>query len=228
MMRPVSPPFPSLKQGPYLAHAGVAPLCAAAAEAITYWAQRSSERCQESGWVWQQSHDCRLAAAALIGAQAEDISLVGPTTYGIAQVANGLPWQVGDDILYYGDDYPANVYPWTNLRRRGLSVRALDPDRPGAITWELIEAALKPETRLVALASCHYLSGYRIDIDAIGRGLHQRGILFSLDGIQTLGAFPTSVEHVDFLSADGHKWLMAPGGAGFFYASPQHRDRLEP
>ena len=220
--------FPCLAKGPYVAHAGVAPLCTAAAQAVTQWTERSAERCQETGWVWQQLNVCREQAAQLIGAQASDISLIGPTTYGIAQVANGWPWQSGDDILYYAEDYPANVYPWDHLRQRGLSVRSLKPERPGVITWDLIEAALRPETRLVALASCHYLSGYRIDIDTIGRELQQRDIRFSLDAIQTLGAFPTKVDYVDFLSADGHKWLMAPGGAGFFYTAPDYREQLEP
>jgi selenocysteine lyase/cysteine desulfurase len=83
-------------------------------------------------------------------------------------------------------------------------------------------------TRLVALASCHFVSGQRLDHPAIGRFLHDRGILFCLDAIQTLGAFPTSVEHVDFLAADAHKWLLGPCGAGVFYVKHDLQAKLNP
>jgi selenocysteine lyase/cysteine desulfurase len=83
-------------------------------------------------------------------------------------------------------------------------------------------------TRLVALASCHFISGYRIEFGAIGKFLRERDILFCLDAIQTLGAFPTTVEHVDFLAADAHKWLLGPCGAGVLYVRREVQDRLTP
>ena len=83
-------------------------------------------------------------------------------------------------------------------------------------------------TRLVALASCHFISGFRIEIEAIGKYLRERGILFCLDAIQTLGAFPTVVEYVDFLAADAHKWLLGPCGAGVLYVRHEVQDRLTP
>ncbi|HWB58101.1 MAG TPA: aminotransferase class V-fold PLP-dependent enzyme, partial [Chthoniobacteraceae bacterium] len=79
-----------------------------------------------------------------------------------------------------------------------------------------------------ALASCSFFTGYRIDVDAIGRLLHARGVLFSLDAIQTLGAFPTTVEHVDFLSADAHKWMLGPLSIGIVYVKKQHFDLVRP
>jgi len=80
----------------------------------------------------------------------------------------------------------------------------------------------------VALASCHFISGHRLDHEGIGKYLHGRGILFCLDAIQTLGAFPTTVGHVDFLAADAHKWLLGPCGAGVFYVRRELQDRLNP
>jgi cysteine desulfurase / selenocysteine lyase len=81
---------------------------------------------------------------------------------------------------------------------------------------------------LVALASCHFISGYRIDFQAIGKQLHERNILFCLDAIQTLGAFPTTVEHVDLLAADAHKWLLGPCGAGVLYVRKSVQERINP
>jgi len=83
-------------------------------------------------------------------------------------------------------------------------------------------------TRLVALASCHFISGHRIDFQAIGKFLRERGIWFCLDAIQTLGAFPTTVEHVDFLAADAHKWLLGPCGAGLLYVRRGLQEKLNP
>ncbi len=170
----------------------------------------------------------RGLSAEFIGATADEIALLGPTSLGLSLIANGMPWQAGDEVLCYEGDYPANVYPWIELRRRGVVVRFLEPAEPGAITPELVAASLGPRTRLVALASCHYLTGYRLEIDAIGRLLHARGILFSLDAIQTLGAFPLSVAHVDFLSADAHKWMLGPMAIGIVYVKKCHFDLLRP
>ena len=131
-------------------------------------------------------------------------------------------------MICYADDYPANVYPWLELERRGVKCVQLRPDVPGEITPELVESALTERTRMVALASCHFLSGYRIDHNAIGAVLREMGIYFCLDAIQTVGAFPTLVEHVDFLSADSHKWMLGPMTAGIVYVREELHDFLRP
>ena len=172
--------------------------------------------------------EVRRTCAKFIGAGPEEIALLGPTSLGLSLFANGLPWQAGDEVVCYMDDYPANVYPWLELRRRGVVVKLLQPERPGEITPDIVADALTPRTKLVALASCHFFSGYRIDVDAIGRLLHGRGVLFSLDAIQTLGAFPLSVEHVDFLSADAHKWMLGPVAIGIVYVKKRHFDLCRP
>jgi len=106
--------------------------------------------------------------------------------------------------------------------------RTVVPARAAELGKQIVAAALTPKTRLVALASCHFFSGYRIDVDAIGRMLHARGVLFSVDAIQTLGAFPLSVEHVDFLSADAHKWMLGPVAIGIVYVKRKHFDLCRP
>ncbi len=220
--------FPVCRNRIFLAHAGVTALPRRVADAVVDYTRAASEDHQEFGDVLRRIHAAREDCAELIGAGPDEIALLGPTSLGLSLFARGLAWQAGDELLCYGDDYPANVYPWIDLRRQGVVVNLLRPEAPGAITPELVEAALTPRTRLVALASCHFLSGYRIDVDAIGRLLRSRGVLFSLDAIQTLGAFPTRVEHVDFLSADSHKWLLGPLTAGIVFVRREHFDRLHP
>ena len=222
--------FPVCRDKIFLAHAAVAPLPRSVADAICDYTRGSSENHQEFGDVLRDVKHARHTCAQLIGAHADEIALLGPTSLGLSLFANGLDWQPGDEVLCYHGDYPANVYPWLDLRRRGVTVRYLQPAAPGEITPELVERALSPRTKLVALASAHFFTGYRIDVEAIGALLHSRGILFSLDAIQTLGAFPLDVEkaHVDFLSADAHKWMLGPLAIGIVYVRRAHFERLRP
>ncbi len=220
--------FPLAKDSIFLAHAGVTILPRRVTRVMQEYLEESCLRMQEFPEAWRAVNETRVVAAKMIGAEASEISLLGPTSLGLSLVANGLDWQPGDEVVCYQDDYPANVYPWTDQARRGVTVRLLKPETPGEITLELVEAALTPKTKLVALASCHFLTGYRIDIDAIGQMLHARGILFCLDAIQTLGAFETKVDHVDFLSADSHKWMLGPMAAGVVYVRESVQERLRP
>lgn len=214
--------FPVTKKQIFLGHAGVTALPRCVADAMTAHITASCENHQEFGTVLRDFEETRAVCAAAIGADRGEIALLGPTSLGLSLFANGLSWQPGDELLCYEDDYPSNVYPWTALADQGVTIRFIRPDQPGQITPELVAASLTPKTRLVALASCHYLTGWRIDVDAIGRLLHEKEILFSVDAIQTIGAFPTPVQHVDFLSADAHKWMLGPMAIGIVYVAKKN------
>ncbi len=220
--------FPVCRTKFFFAHAAVTALPACAADAICAYTRQSAEMPQEFAGMARDIRDARRACAEFIGAQSDEIALLGPTSLGLSLFANGLTWAPGDEVVCYAGDYPANVYPWMDLRRRGVVVRMLEPQQAGEITPALVEAALTPRTKLVALASCHFFTGQRIDVDAIGSMLRSRGVLFSLDAIQTLGAFPLSVEHVDFLSADAHKWMLGPMAIGIVYVKKEHFERCRP
>jgi selenocysteine lyase/cysteine desulfurase len=220
--------FPVVESGIFLAHAGVTILPRRAADAMSAHAQASCRHHQEFGDVLRDVARTRAVCANLIGADASEVALLGPTSLGLSLFANGLNWTPGDELLYYGDDYPSNVYPWMALQERGVVIRRLQPAVAGGITPELVEAAITPRTRLVALASCHFLSGRRIDVDAIGRMLQSRGVLFSLDAIQTIGAAPISVKYVDFLSADAHKWMLGPLAIGIVYVAKRNFEICRP
>ncbi len=220
--------FPVTKSNIYMAHAAVCPLPTPVADAISRFASEGSRGNQETPLVDQQDKDARSRAAQLIGAAPDEIALLGPTSLGLSLVANGLDWRAGDEVVFYKDDYPANVYAWLALERFGVRCVRIQTEHPGVIRWPDIERVLTKQTRLVALASCNFLSGFRIDIAEIGRRLHERGILFCLDGIQTIGAFDTPVEYVDFMSADSHKWMLGPAAAGIVYVAKRHHDTLRP
>ena len=172
--------------------------------------------------------EARKLGAQLLNCQPDEIALVGPTSLGLSFVAAGLNFRRGDNILIYHDDYPSNVYPWMALAEKGVEVRLLNTRGLGVIRPIDVMGQVDENTRLVALASCHFISGFRLELDAIGKFLRERGILFCLDAIQTLGAFPTTVEHVDFLAADAHKWLLGPCGAGLLYVRRELQEKLNP
>ena len=220
--------FPVVRKKIFLAHAGVTALPSVVAGAMKSYITASCEEQQEFSDVLRELSHTRRDAASLLGVATEEIALLGPTALGLSLFANGLNWKAGDEVVIYGDDYPANVYPWLNLQRLGVVIKYLEPESLGKITPEVVEAALTPATRLVALASCHFQTGWRIDIPAIGALLRSKGILFSLDAIQTLGAFPTPASEVDFLSADAHKWLLGPLAAGIVYVSKERFSECRP
>jgi cysteine desulfurase / selenocysteine lyase len=220
--------FPVAKKQIFVAHAGVTPLPKCAADAMIAHVQASCENHQEFGVVLRDIDQTRGVAADLIGADKSEIALLGPTSLGLSLFANGLSWRPGDEIVIYQDDYPSNVYPWMALVSQGVTIRRISPEKPGLITPKLIERELSTQTRLVALASCHYLSGWRIDVDAIGALLRERGVLFSVDAIQTLGAFPLNVKFVDFLSADAHKWMLGPMAIGIVFVAKKNFEICRP
>jgi selenocysteine lyase/cysteine desulfurase len=104
----------------------------------------------------------------------------------------------------------------------------LETPRIGEITPETVERVLTDRTKLVALSTANNCSGYRIDLEAIGALCTERGVLFSVDAIQTLGAFPVPLANVDFASAGAQKWLLGPSGAGIMFVKKSRRDLLRP
>jgi selenocysteine lyase/cysteine desulfurase len=219
--------FPVTRERIFLAHAGVAPLPGPTAETLKFEADRASFA-QESPDFMAEIDGIRRVAARLINASNDEVALLGPTSLGLNLVANGIAWQPGDEVVFYPDDYPANVYPWQALTAKGVRLVPLQPERLGELTPDLVLGALTPKTRLVALASCHFLSGFRLDYETIGEELSRRGVLFCLDAIQSLGATSIDVRHIDFLAADSHKWMLGPLGAGIFYVKRRHFETLRP
>ena len=219
--------FPVTKNKIFLGHAGVCALPRRVAQAMTDCANEATLGDQEA-FVIRRLDDARQAGAKLLNCQPDEVSLVGPTSLALSFVAAGLNFRKGDNILIYHDDYPSNVYPWMALADKGVKVRLLNTRNLGAIRKVDVMGQVDEDTKLVALASNHFISGHRIEHDAIGKFLRERGVLFCLDAIQTLGAFPTTVEHVDFLAADAHKWLLGPCGAGVLYVKKDLQEKLNP
>lgn len=220
--------FPACRNRAFLAHAAVCPLPRRVAEAVTGYAFQATLDDQELPARTQLYQDVRDRTAQLIGAQPDEIAIVGPTSLALSYVAAGFPLRKGDNIVIYFDDYPSNVYPWMALAQRGVEVRLLPTRELGQIRTADVLGQVDENTRLVALASCHFISGWRLDLPALGAALRKRRVALCIDGIQTVGAFPTAAEHADVIAADAHKWLLGPCGAGFLYVRKSWHETLRP
>ncbi|MDP9053451.1 MAG: aminotransferase class V-fold PLP-dependent enzyme [Acidobacteriota bacterium] len=218
--------FPVTKNLLYLNHAAVAPLCRPAAEAMQRLAQDALDFGSEHYAGWMETYQgLRDSTARLIHADPSEIAIVKNTSEGIATVAMGLAWKPGDIVVAFQEEFPANFYPWKRLEASGIEVRWL------SVTDELdrIDAACTG-ARMLAVSYVQYLSGHRVNLEAIGEICSRRGCLFLVDAIQGMGAFPIDVRaaKIDALAADGHKWLLGPEGCGVLYVRREVQDRIEP
>jgi len=223
--------MPIARKWAYFDHAAVAPLPEPTRIAIAAWLEQAVS---EGDTVWPAWHrrveEARLLAARLIGAEADEVALVHSTSEGIGLVAEGFPWQQGDNLVTLDNEFPSNQYPWLNLASRGVETRRVPCDERGRVDLNRIEAACDARTRLISVSWVGYASGWRCDLDALAELAHRRGALLFVDAIQGLGVFPLDIKQtpIDFLAADGHKWMLGPEGAGLFYLRREHLDRLRP
>jgi selenocysteine lyase/cysteine desulfurase len=222
--------MPCAEKWAYFDHAAVAPISKPAQAVFVSWAHDLAENGCANWPQWaEQLEHVRRRGAELISASPDEIALVRNTTEGVNLVAEGFPWQAGDNVVVPADEFPTNLYPWMNLASRGVELRRV-PVEQGRVDLEKIAAACDARTRIVAVSWVGYASGWRNDVDALVELVHDRGALLFLDAIQGLGVFPLDVRRtpVDFLAADGHKWLLGPEGAGLFYLRREHLDLLRP
>lgn len=218
--------FPVTKSLIYLNHAAVAPLARPAAEAMQKFAQDALDYGALHYQDWLDTYvGLRRSAARLVNSTAAEIALMKNTSEGIATVAMGLDWRQGDTIVAFTEEFPANQYPWRRLESKGVAIRWLSATDP----LEKIDEAARG-ARLLAISFIQYLTGYRANLKAIGEICKRRGVIFFVDAIQGLGAFPVDVQacHIDALAADGHKWLLGPEGCAILYISRELQDRVEP
>lgn len=158
----------------------------------------------------------------------DDIALVKNTSEALSFVAYGLPWQPGDQVLTLAEEFPSNRVVWQSLQARGVETQLVSLQQHSDTPEEAVIAAMTPRTRLLSVSSVQYASGYRLNLEKLGAACRQRGILFCVDAIQSLGVVPMDVQaiHADFVMADGHKWMLGPEGVAVFYSRTEAREQL--
>ena len=173
----------------------------------------------------------RERCARLIGARPSEIALMVNTSYGLNLAARALPFEPGDVVLTSDREYPSNIYPWLEMEvARGITLRRIPCDGVVPDEEAILAALDEPRVRGVVLSWVSFATGYRIDVERIGRACRERGIWFVLDAIQGVGAIPIDVRaaNVDILSCGGQKWLLSPWGSGFVWLRPDLVETLRP
>ena len=229
-LRQMREQFPVTRRYAYLNHASVAALPLPVTQAMTrYLTERG-----ESGGVTLANWDSdiervRQACARFVGAHRDEIAFTGSISHGLNIVACGIDWKEGDNLICAETEFTANIYPWTNLKRRGVEVR-FAPARQNRILVEDVAALMDGRTRLVAISFVEFQSGYRNDLAALAALCHEEGAYLCVDGIQGLGALQFNVAQtpVDFLAAHAAKWMLGPIGAGFLYVRRELLQVLDP
>ena len=223
--------FPVAGSHHYLNHAAVAPTSTRVRDAVQAWMADLVHygMAHIADWV-RAEHATRALAAKLVGAAPEEIAFVRSTSHGLGAFAEGLDWRPGDEVAVCTElEFPANVYPWMHLADRGVSVRSIAAVA-GGVAPEAVARALGPRTRVVSVSSVQFGTGVATDLEALGALCRERGVLFCVDGIQSVGAFPLDVRRarIDFLSADSHKWQLGLPGIGIAYVRREIVARLRP
>jgi len=222
--------FPILGEVTYLDHSATGPLSLpvrqAAAEALAMQGEGSIGVPRLAAAV----DTLKDKIARLIGASRHEIALVRNTAEGLSTVAGGLPWRAGDRVVTDNIEFPANVYPWLNLKSRYGVETHLVPARDGRVLADDLMAACDDHTRAVAVSFVQFSNGYRVDLDRLGAFCRARGIYLCVDAIQGLGAVPLDVARtpVDFVACGGHRWLLGPLGLGFLYVHREVQDGVWP
>ncbi len=222
--------FPLTDELIYLNHAAVAPWPKRTTAAVVKFAEQNCRYGSHFYPDWlKKQQEIRRQFQELINAPSfDDIALVKNTSEALSFVAYGLPWHAGDNIVSSNEEFPSNRLPWQSLAGQGVEFRQADlasADTQEDALFELVDS----QTRLLTISSIQFASGLRIDLERVGEFCKQRGILFCIDAIQSLGAvqFDAQAYQADFVMADGHKWMFGPEGLGVFYSSPEARDRLK-
>lgn len=221
--------FPIARRFAYLDHAAIAPLATPVRSTMEVFLTRQSEEPFDLAH-WEKLHSqVRSRVAQLIGAPTEAIAFIKNTSGGLGMVAAGLDWQPGDNIVGVDREFPSNVYPWLDLKRKGVELRLYTPPS-GRIELPGLTALCDARTRLLAVSAVQFWNGFRLDLRELVSRLRNTGVLTVIDAVQAVGAMRINVVEaaVDFLCAGGQKWLLGPLGSGFAYVGPRMLERLHP
>ena len=221
--------FPVVQAGTiYLNHAATGPLSTKVVAAVDRYLHERSETHIDNYELFQPILiETRSLASRLLNTTPDRIAFYDNTTNAINLLAAGLEWKQGDRVILDDIEFPANVYPFLNLKRLGVEIDFVR-NRGGKILVEDIEEKITSRTRLLSISHVQFLTGYRADLYAIGEMCRRRGIIFSVDAIQSAGVVPIDVDgmKIDFLATGGQKWLLSPQGIAFAFISSETQARL--
>jgi cysteine desulfurase / selenocysteine lyase len=168
--------------------------------------------------------------AELIHAGKDEVALAENASMGWSVAFNGIDFRKGDVILTSEMEYVTNVIGFLNAKKMyGVEIRVVPNDEGGNFSLPALEAAISPQTKLIAMTHIPSTAGGMIPIVEIGKIARKNNILYLVDACQSIGQAPVDVKAIDcdLLSVTGRKYLRAPRGTGFLYVRKSIQDRLK-
>ena len=223
--------FPYLERGIiYFNHASTGPVSVLVKQRLTdLLEEKSKDKIDDYSSFLKVADETKELLSKLINCPVDRLAFVDNTSNGLNILAQSIDWKTGDRILLNDIEFPANVYPFLNLKRFGVEVDFVK-SKNGIVTAEQIIESVKPETRLISVSFVQFLSGYKIDLEKIGSFCRENNIIFSVDGIQGIGAVNIDVQKskIDFLSCGTQKWLFGAQGLACIYVDEKFQKKMIP
>jgi len=223
--------FPVTERAAYLNHAAISPPPLPVTQAVSAQIEDVAHHGSLNYRKWVAVRErARRLMAEMIGARSRQIAFMRNTSDGLSTIAGGLRWRAGENVVTFRREFPSNIYPWLRLREReGVEVRMCE-EHDGRIDLDELTGLVDERTRVLAISHVQYGSGFRADLEALGRAARKVGALLVVDAIQSMGALPFNVEDelIDVAAGACHKWLLVPEGLGWLYLSDRARERVEP
>lgn len=229
MNREIRAAFPAARQWTYLNSAAIGPMPETTVNAIAAELLDATNNASVSlAERVEAKRRVRGLVAAALSAKTDDIAFTRNTSDGLCAVSAGMNWKPGDNIVSFENEFPANFYPWRSVRDRyGVELR-LSRQVNGKFDEDELLALIDGRTRLVAISAVQYATGYKADLERIGKAARSQDALFAVDIIQAFGAMPIDLptQYVDIAAGAGYKWLCGPEGCGIFYLNSRARERV--
>jgi cysteine desulfurase / selenocysteine lyase len=222
--------FPYLKKEIiYFNHASTAPISILVKRRIEEFMRERSDVALDDYWAFKSvAHETKEMIGEMINCSGDRIAFLDNTTNGIIWLAQGIDWKPGDIIILNDVEFPANVYPFLQLKEKGVEIDFIKSTN-GIVTAEEVIEAIKLQTRLISISFVQFLSGFRVDLEKIGKVCKEKEIIFCVDSIQGLGAVRLDVEksNIDFLANGTQKWLLGLQGLAFIYVRKELQDKMK-
>jgi len=214
----------------HLNHAAVGPWPIQTQQAICEFAKENMQQGSLNYLSWLKvENNLRDNLAKMINApNRNSIALAKSTSEALSIIAYGIEFNAGDNILISDEEFPSNRIVWESLASKDVNTIRVGLNSASTPEQALMNACTS-QTRLLSISSVQFATGTKIDLKVLGEYCKKNHILFCVDAIQSVGAEAIDVQscHIDFLAADGHKWMLAPEGLAVFYCKEELLDSLK-